>query len=53
MLPAISEPQDKLDQPHAVANMVSKNNKYQLDIQVNSETKLLKIEVSKCEDRSR
>ena len=42
----LSEPQDKLDDPPAVAKSISKGAKHQLDIRVISETKLLNIETS-------
>ena len=45
---ALSEPQDKLDQPLAIVKGPVKVTKHQLDIQVISETKSLKIETSEC-----
>ena len=52
-LSILSEPQDKLDQPPAVAKRISKiggsSTRY---IQVISETKSLKIETRKCEGSS-
>ena len=51
-LSLLSEPQDKLDEPPAVAKRISILVKHQPDIQVILDTKLLKIETSKCEGRS-
>ena len=50
-LPALSEPQDKLDQPPAIVKRISKSDKTSTRYSGDFRNKSLKIEVSKSKGR--